>query len=235
MIQNYVTRWTVLGFILSLILIFTACQNKPNSSSTNQEISFLALGDSYTIGESVEKNQRWPVLLADSLKNRGIDLLDPDIIAKTGWTTTDLQKAIDEQKPDSTYDLVSLLIGVNNQYQGLDFNRFEEEFEELLNQAITFADGDAENVFVVSIPNYGVTPFGQNRNPDQIREELTKYNETAQSIAEQYEITFVNITPISERASDDPTLTADDNLHPSGKMYQLWVQKMIPNIIPKVE
>ncbi len=226
--------------VLLTILFFSGCQQESKSTVSDQEISFqeitfLALGDSYTIGESVDKEERWPVQLADSLRQRGYSVSPPDIIAETGWTTADLQEAIKEKNPQKSYDLVSLLIGVNNQYQNLNFEQFEQEFEQLLSQAITFAKDGKEDVFVVSIPNYGATPFGQIRNPEQIRKELKQYNETAQSIAEEYEITFINITPISEKALDNPELTASDDLHPSGKMYQQWVSKMLPSILPKIE
>lgn len=233
MINKYI-RWAIGGFLLLLLPLLAACQNNPDTSSPKQEISFLALGDSYTIGESVPKDQRWSVQLTDSLQNSDIPMDDPKIIAKTGWTTAELQKAIDKNQIHSNYDLVSLLIGVNNQYQGLEFSRFKQEFDELLQKAITFADGNTDHVFVVSIPNYGVTPFGQEKNPKQIREELKRYNKTAQSIADQYEVTFINITPISEQASDNPDLLADDKLHPSGEMYQLWIDKILPEIIPKL-
>ena len=226
--------------VLLTILFFSGCQQESKSTVSDQEISFqeitfLALGDSYTIGESVDKEERWPVQLADSLRQRGYSVSPPDIIAETGWTTADLQEAIKEKNPQKSYDLVSLLIGVNNQYQNLNFEQFEQEFEQLLSQAITFAKDGKEDVFVVSIPNYGATPFGQIRNPEQIRKELKQYNETAQSIAEEYGITFINITPISEKALDNPELTASDDLHPSGKMYQQWVSKMLPSILPKIE
>lgn len=233
MITN-LTRLTVWGFVLSLVLIFSTCQNKSNPSSTSQNVSFLTLGDSYTIGESVEKNDRWPIQLADSLRNKGFTVKKPTIIAETGWTTEDLRQAIEKENLSTNYDLVSLLIGVNNQYQGLNFIQFEKEFEKLVKQAITFADGNEENVFVVSIPNYGVTPFGQSQNPGQIREELNRYNQTAKDIATEYNVSFINITPISEKASDNPELTADDDLHPSGEMYQRWVGEILPVIISKL-
>lgn len=226
--------------ILLTILVLSGCQKKSKTTISDQEITsqqvtFLALGDSYTIGESVDPDQRWPVQLADSLRQRSYSVSPPDIIAKTGWTTADLQKAIKDESLQKTYDLVSLLIGVNNQYQGLNFEQFEREFEELLSQAITFAGDEKGDVFVVSIPNYGATPFGQIRNPEQIREEIKKYNETARSIAQEYEVTFINITPISEKALNNPELTAKDDLHPSGEMYQQWVSKILPSILPKLK
>ncbi len=218
------------GFLFTTFLLLGSCDK--NSSPSN---SFLALGDSYTIGESVSENKRWPVQLTDSLQNRGITMDVPDIIAKTGWTTADLQAAIEKENPRTNYDLVSLLIGVNNQYQELDFEQFENEFEELLKQTISFANDSPEHVFVVSIPDYGVTSFGQDKNPDQIKEELDQYNETAQDISEEYDVTFINITPISEDAENNPELTAQDGLHPSGKMYQKWVSEMLPNVLSKLQ
>lgn len=219
----------IISPLLLFCLILWSCQTVDNNS-----ISYLALGDSYTIGESVAEDDRWPVQLSDSLANRGFEVQSPRIIAKTGWTTGDLLDAINEADPKTNYDLVSLLIGVNNQYQGSDFSRFETEFEELLKQAISFANGKAENVFVVSIPDYGVTPFGQEKNPPKIAKELHRYNEMAQMTSKKYEVSFINITPISENAIDDSTLTASDGLHPSGTMYQQWVSKMLPSILPKI-
>ena len=227
--MNTYFRSITFGLLFSALLFLGAIENE------SSPISFLALGDSYTIGESVDSDQRWPLLLADSLRSRGFDVEKPDIIAKTGWTTSDLQEAINNENPHSNYDLVSLLIGVNNQYQGLDFKQFEKEFKNLLNQAISFAGGNPQNVFVVSIPNYGVTPFGQEKNPQKITRELRRYNKTARQIAQKNDVTFVHITPISENAQHNPALIAEDGLHPSGKMYQQWVSKMLPSILPKLK
>lgn len=228
--MNNYFRSILFGLLFAAFLVLGGCEKDSTSSK-----SFLALGDSYTIGESVSEDQRWPVQLVDSLRDREFTVDNPNIIAKTGWTTTDLQEAIDEQNPHTNYDLVSLLIGVNNQYQDLEFEQFKTQFEELLNQAISFAGNNPQNVFVVSIPDYGKTPFGQNKNPDKIAEELEQYNETAQNISKAHDVTFINITPISEDAEDNPELTADDGLHPSGEMYQQWVSEMLPSILSKLE
>jgi lysophospholipase L1-like esterase len=195
-------------------------------------VRFLALGDSYTIGESVPPAERWPVQLADSLSKRGFSVEVTDIIATTGWTTTNLLNAIDAQDPAANnYNLVSLLIGVNNQYQGIDFNTYEPQFRQLLDSAIVYAGGDTSGVFVVSIPDYAYTPFGQNSgNADQISAELDTYNAMNKSIAEEYGITYFNITPISREGLDDPELVANDNLHPSGKQYTRWVELMLANL-----
>lgn len=203
-------------------------------SSCQQKVRYLALGDSYTIGESVDEQLRWPVQLADSLSKAGIPVSTPEIVAVTGWTTQELQQGITESRLHPPYDLVSLLIGVNNQYRGYDINIYRKEFKELLEQAMAFAGGDAANVFVVSIPNYGVTPFGL-KNEDKIRQELLNYDVIADSICSEYGIPFIDITPISERAKTDVSLIAEDNLHPSGKMYSLWVQEMLPTVKSMLE
>lgn len=180
------------------------------------------------------ENQRWPAQLVDSLQERGIPMQEPHIIAETGWTTDELMKAINQKKPAKSYDLVSLLIGVNNQYRGYDITAYKADFEQLLKQAISFAGGKPSRVFVVSIPDYGATPFGQEKNPKEIAKELDQYNNIARNICNKYQVSFINITPYSKKASEDPSLTADDNLHPSGKMYQQWVSKIIPVVLDKL-
>ena len=188
-------------------------------------LSFLALGDSYTIGEAVPENDRWPVQLVEKLKVAGISVADPEIIATTGWTTDELQKAIGETGDTKTYDLLSLLIGVNNQYRGYDLEVYKKEFKELLDQAIAFANEKPENVFVISIPDYGVTPFAleHNLNPEKIADELDQYNLEAQKIAQSKGVAFFDITEWSKGAKADPSLVTSDGLHPSGKMYANWV------------
>ena len=210
------------------ILFLSECNYSPETKNSLlsseievDSISYLALGDSYTIGESVLENERWPVQLADSLKNESIIVSDLKIIAKTGWTTADLKEGISSSTLSAPYDLVSLLIGVNNQYRGYDINIYKTEFRELIEQSIEFTGGDATKVFVVSIPNYGVTPFGMTRGEDKIRNELLDYDKIAFTISSEYGIPFINITPISEGAKNDSTLIANDGLHPSGKMYSL--------------
>jgi len=182
-----------------------------------KEIKFLALGDSYTIGESVSEDERWPNQLADKLK---IDR--PKIIATTGWRTDDLKGAINSANLIDDYDLVSLLIGVNNQYQGKSSAQYEIEFEDLLKTAIQLAKGKNKNVFVVSIPDYGFTPFGKPKQ-ETITVQLDEFNIINKRITANYKIKYFNITEISRKGLEDPTLVAADGLHPSGKMYTLWV------------
>lgn len=189
---------------------------------------YLALGDSYTIGEAVPADERWPHILQGRLVGDGLKVEMPKIIATTGWTTDELQAAIDKENPAKNYDLVSLLIGVNNQYRGYPIGQYKTEFESLLKQAIAFAQNRAERTFVVSIPDYGVTPFAAEKDPPKIARELDEYNAIAQEICKKYQVAFVDITPGSRRASEDPALVAEDGLHPSGKMYKEWVDAAYP-------
>jgi|TARA_R110001599_G_scaffold8254_2_gene39958 lysophospholipase L1-like esterase len=214
---------TRLSFLFLFCCLTISCAQKNN-------ISYLALGDSYTIGEAVSEEQRWPVQLTEKLNEAGIHVDDPLIIAKTGWTTDELQKAIVEKNPKTDYDLVSLLIGVNNQYRGYPIDQYKKEFKELLLQAVAFADGDTTKVFVVSIPNYGVTPFGIEKGEEKIRQELLLYDSIADSISSAYNIPFINITPISEKAKKDSSYIASDQLHPSGKQYSEWVDLILPKV-----
>lgn len=195
-----------------------------------ERLSVLALGDSYTIGESVPPAQRWPVQLSRALRDSGIAVDHPRIIAKTGWTTTDLRAAIDSATLHPPYSLVTLLIGVNDQYDGLSFDRYPQRFEYLLQRALSLAGGDPTNVVVVSIPDYSVTPFGQRRDPATIARELARYNSVNHSIARRMGVHYVNITPGSRKAASDRSLIADDGLHPSGRMYRQWVRQIVPVI-----
>jgi len=197
-----------------LVLLFSLTMNV----SAQKEIKFLALGDSYTIGESVTKEERWPDQLAAKLK-----IPEPRIIATTGWRTDDLKQAILSAQLREEYDLVSLLIGVNNQYQGKSATQYEVEFEELLITAIKLAKGKSKNVFVVSIPDYGFTPFGKPKQAT-ITKQLDEFNSINKRISEKYKIQYFNITDISRKGLDEPELVAEDGLHPSGKMYTLWVE-----------
>lgn len=196
----------------------------------HNSLNYLALGDSYTIGESVSKDECYPFILARKLKEKQLNLAAPHIIARTGWTTDELLSAIRHENPPNTYDLVSLLIGVNNQYRNYDINVYSKEFEGLLKIAIQKAKGDARRVFVVSIPDYGVTPFAKERNTDIIAREIDDYNTIASNISQKYKVKYFDITPISRKAKQDLSLTAEDDLHPSGKMYAAWVNLMLDEV-----
>jgi lysophospholipase L1-like esterase len=189
---------------------------------------FLALGDSYTIGESVAVPDRWPNQLARTLAEKGIAVADPEIIAKTGWTTDELSSAIDAAKPRGPYALVTLLIGVNNQYRGRDAEQYRKEFAALLHRAIGFAGGDARRVVVVSIPDWGVTPFAASRDRAKIAAEINLFNAINAEEAQRAGARYADVTPVSRRAATDATLVAPDGLHPSAAMYAQWVTVISP-------
>ncbi len=197
--------------------------------SQSTTFNYLALGDSYTIGESVSELKRWPNQLASLLSKGSNKDIKTSIIATTGWRTDNLMNAIHIAQLKDEYDLVSLLIGVNNQYQGKPADQYAVEFEELLKIAISLAKGKKENVFVVSIPDYGFTPFGQ-KNQSVISAAIDQFNEINRRITGAYHLKYVDITDISRQGISDPSLVAPDGLHPSGKMYALWVQRMVQEI-----
>ena len=194
------------------------------------ETKFLALGDSYTIGESVPLRLRWPSQMADSLNMRGIDCHEPRIVAMTGWRTDNLKAAIVRAKLKPEYNLVSLLIGVNNYYQGNSADSYAPEFEELLRLAIELGGGMKSNVFVLSIPDYGYTPFGK-ENQVKISEGIDAFNAINKSITEKLGVKYYSITDISRQGLARPELIASDGLHPSEKMYTLWVERILSDVI----
>ena len=200
------------------------------SSTPAPALSYLALGDSYTIGEGVPESGRWPVQLAAALRAEGVALADPRIIATTGWTTDELAFGIDGAHPLGEWDFVSLLIGVNNQYRGRSAMDYRGEFETLLKRAIGFARGRADRVLVLSIPDWGVTPFVKTTpaTPQTIATELDAFNAAAQVVCEARGVAFVDITPVSRQRGGEKDMLADDGLHPSASMYTLWTQLALP-------
>ena len=186
-------------------------------------IRYLALGDSYTIGESVDEAERWSNQLADFLKAGGMPT-EVTIIARTGWTTQELWDGIQAQKITPPYDLVSLLIGVNNQYRGYDINEYREQFVFLLNKSIEYAGGNPQHVIVLSIPDWGVTPFAHGQGGERIARDIDAFNAVNREETQKAGAQYVNITPISREAAHDKALIAPDGLHPSGKMYMEWAK-----------
>ncbi len=234
-------------FMMKYFLFFTtficflACSNQdivekqPEITSTLRPINYLALGDSYTIGESVSEKERYPMQLVAALIKDSILIEKPKIIARTGWTTDELQEAIHKENIKDTFDLVSLLIGVNNQFRNYSLAKYQIEFDTLLRQAIDFAGGNREKIFVISIPDYGFTPFGQQRNPTAITASIDAFNSANQAITLSYGISYFNITDISRRGIAQPNLVADDKLHPSGEQYQLWVNSFYNAVKAKLK
>ena len=194
-----------------------------------QTLKYLALGDSYTIGEGVSEEERYPVQLVHRLQQEGLHFSAPQIIAKTGWKTGDLIRAMEKKKPDDDHDLVSLLIGVNNQYQRNPVDVFIYEFQILLRKAISLCSGnDHKKVLVLSIPDYGFTPFGEAMQ-EQISSELDEYNTIIQGFISRYGVWYSDITDISRETKTNSSLIADDNLHPSGLQYQRWTERIMEN------
>jgi lysophospholipase L1-like esterase len=219
-------QWFFISLILVLIFGCNATDRKETMGKA--EVTYLALGDSYTIGEGVAENERYPLLLADSLDKTGFSLSRVQVIARTGWTTDELNAAMNEADLDASYDLVTLLIGVNNQYRGRTPQDYQPEFAALLQRAVSLANGDPKRVVVLSIPDWGVTPFAQNRNRDQIASEIDAYNQINRQISIDAGVQWLDVTAVSRLAASQPDLLAPDGLHPSGKMYRQWMDDLFP-------
>jgi lysophospholipase L1-like esterase len=217
----------VLVFILNNITAFS--QNKSNNKMTHQQ-TILCLGDSYTIGERVPETDRFPVQLVKMLHEKNKNFADPVITARTGWTTDELITAIKERNLQGTFDYVTLLIGVNNQYRGYSTDIYRKEFKELLQTAINYAGGNTAHVIVISIPDWGVTPFASNegRDKSKVASEIDLYNSINKEETLNARAQYADITAISRQAATNQTLLAGDGLHPSGKMYTLWCEQILP-------
>lgn len=213
--------------LLSVLMLFTRVNGQ--DITIDRQVSMLALGDSYTIGQSVDINERWPHQFTDELRKLGVEAEYPDYIATTGWTTRRLIQGINTMTdPDKRYNLVSILIGVNNQYQGIDISTYEPDLRDIIDLALNIVDQDTSRVFILSIPDYAYTPFGGGF--ESISKEIDDYNNIKRRIAVEYGIPYIDITPISRNGLNDPSLVAGDGLHPSGKQYGQWVQAIIPHL-----
>jgi lysophospholipase L1-like esterase len=201
-----------------------------NNTSEEKKHCFLALGDSYTIGEAVPENECWPMQLVEMFNNAGKPFSKPQIIATTGWTTDELINAIRVENPQGTFDLVSLLIGVNNQYRGYSKEVYATEFLDLLKQAIAFSGNIAHHVVVVSIPDWGATPFAKDRNREEIALEIDQFNAINREISQESGVHYVDITPGSRLSLSDFSLVTSDELHPSGKEYLKWAELIFQKI-----
>ena len=191
---------------------------------------YLALGDSYTIGEKVEEKDNFPnqtVLLLNTPNKR---FEDATIIAKTGWTTDELQDKLSQTRLAIPFDIVTLLIGVNNQYRGRSVEEYTIQFEQLLQHAVGYAGGDSQHVIVLSIPDWGVTPFAADRDRKKIAEEIDLFNAANKNIAKKYTVHYIDITPYTREATSDISLVAEDGLHPSGKDYKRWALRVAEKI-----
>lgn len=224
-----------LSLVIMLILACTTQEeltpivNEVDAKKTKQ-LNYLALGDSYTVGESLAAKKSFPKQLEKRLEDNLNIKIQTKIIAQTGWRTDNLINGIDAAELETSYDFVTLLIGVNNQFQGTPFSVYEKEFPELLASAIKFADNTPSQVVIVSIPDWSFTPFGSNRDEENISKEIDMYNAFAKLKAEESKVKFIEITDITREGLDKPELVAGDGLHPSEEAYKLFVDRIAPNI-----
>jgi lysophospholipase L1-like esterase len=228
-------RYFLACFITLVLSLFLGGCTSMETPDVTSDYRFLALGDSYTIGESVTEAERWPNQLTNRLRGNGHKIADPEIIARTGWTTAELADGIQLAEPQGPYDLVSLLIGVNNQYRGQSIDEYRTQFQELLARAIAFAGGEPSRVLVLSIPDWGVTPFAARRDTALISAEINAFNAVNKEESMAAGVRYINITPLSRQAAQNPVLTAADGLHPSGEMYATWVELVFPEALAALE
>lgn len=189
---------------------------------------FLALGDSYTIGEGVREEERWPNQLVRILADGGPQITDLQLVAQTAWTADELSDAIDQARPRGPFDLVTLMVGVNDQYRSRPVGAFAPEYRRLLTRAIGFAKGQTRRVIAISIPDWGATPFAQGRDRALIGREIEAYNRRSQELANRAGVAWVDVTPASRATLTDPSLVTADGLHPSGAMYARWAELIAP-------
>ena len=219
--------------LLILVLTMLSCNSSetqenitpPNMNENNPKRTFLALGDSYTIGESVDEKDRWSMQLIDLLKTN-FNFTKHDIIARTGWTTSELTQAIEAQKLTEQYDMVSLLIGVNNQYRGQSVDTYRVEFRNLLKTSVKFAKNDVKKVVVLSIPDWGKSSFAKGQDAQKIGSEIDAFNNVAKDECKKLNIVFIDVTDIT-RNNTDASMFAIDGLHYSGKMHKLWAMEAL--------
>jgi lysophospholipase L1-like esterase len=221
--------------MLRTFILLAVFMNMQTALHAQKTISYLALGDSYTIGESVPIYENFPYQTVQLLRAKGLKIQAPEIIARTGWTTDELMAGIDKTNMLKEYNLVSLLIGVNNQYRGRNLEEFGKQFELLLNKAIAYAGGKKEQVFVISIPDWGATPFAAGRDRKKIGEEINAFNALKKKLTVEKGIQFIEITEGSRAAIHDESLVAKDKLHPSGKEYAKWAEKLSAAILDQMK
>jgi len=236
-----------LNIILIALTTLSGCNKKTETVTTNpadttkthimtnDSLTYLALGDSYTVGEAEPQAQSYPYQLIDSLNNNGYEVFRPNVIATTGWTTQDLINGIAASGiGGKTFGFVTLLIGVNDQYQHLSIDVYKQNFTQLLNESIRFAGGDTSKVFVISIPDWGVTPFAQGQD-STIYPQIMAFNAVNLSISKAAGVNYIDVTPVSRTAAGDLTLIAPDGLHFSGKMYAEWVKLLEPVVASRLK
>ena len=240
--MKYLNKLSLIPLIGLLFTILPSCSQTEDIRSApisedlyNQEtINYLALGDSYTVGESVAFEDSFPKQLNSTIEENKNYNVNTTVIAQTGWRTDQLLSSIGGRETGE-YNLITLLIGVNNQFQSRPFSQYESEFTELLNKAISLAGNDSNKVIVLSIPDYYYTPYGQSNGSERISIELDRYNDFAKSTAQDKGVTFLNITDITRKGIDEPELVASDGLHPSGLAYEKFVERLYPLVSTRLK
>lgn len=227
-------KTTALFFFFLIFAILQADSQNQKMQHSSKELTMLSLGDSYTIGERVDEADRFPNQTVLLLHSKGIYFEKPKIIATTGWTTDELLHAIQQENIQQTFDFVTLLIGVNNQYRGRNAEEYRKEFVQLLELAITFSGNKKNHVIVLSIPDWGATPFAEGSDRRKVAAEIDLFNSINKEESINRGVHYIDITPISRKVTDDPSLIAADGLHPSGKMYEQWAQ-LVQEIIAREE
>lgn len=231
----------ILFYCIIILNLFSSCSKKSlqkmeiANTTTNKTFTYLALGDSYTIGEAVSQSESFPYQLSAGLARTGYTASEVKVIARTGWTTDELKAAIAKENLTRKFDVVTLLIGVNNQFRGYSSTTYRTEFTELLNMAIAFANGDKSKVFVVSIPDWGATPYAAGQDRNRIAKEIDLFNSINKDESLKAGVSYTDITIESRKALTDPSLVAVDGLHPSGKMYAYWAEQLLPKVAAQLK
>lgn len=212
---------------LIIYLGFSIFQQAFSQNMQKKNYTYLALGDSYTIGEGLPSHDNFPNQAAQLLRDEGFSIDPPTIVAKTGWTSGELQGGIaNSVKNQARFDIVSLLIGVNNQYRGEVLDEYAQQFEDLVQWAIQFAGNKPSHVYVLSIPDWSATPFAEGRNRALIKKEIDRFNTVNRTLSGKWKVNYLDITPGTREVSGDKSLIAADGLHPSGKEYKRWAEKL---------
>lgn len=197
--------------------------------------TYLALGDSYTIGEGVTITESFPYQVVETLRKNGFNFSAPEIIAKTGWTTDELSKAIDTHRFLTKYDFVTILIGVNNQYRGGTVEEYKLELEGLLKKALQFADGKKEHVIVISIPDYSISPFAQTKDPENISKTIDLFNSVNNALSIQYKVQHIDISTDLKNDKEHAPLFVEDGLHPAANEYEKWANETVKIITDQLK
>lgn len=201
------------------------------SDPTDTAARILALGDSYTVGTAVAPEARWLDRVVRRLRNRNVDIADPTIIATNGWTTDDLSAAIDRRSPDSDYDLVTLLVGANDVFDGRTVTTFRPKYVDLLERAVEFAGGDSENALAITVPDYTLTAVGQENDPADHADRLAACNQAVRDVATERGVRVVDVVPISRQVRAEEGLIAEDGLHPSPAQHERWADLILPSVV----